>query len=401
MAIQEAEVINKEKTFILQTYKRLPIVLVKGKAQYVWDINNKKYIDFSGGLAVCNLGYSPKEVIEALHSQAETLIHTSNLYYTIPQVELAERLISLTFKKGKVFFCNSGTEANEAAIKLAKNYKKQKKIISMMNSFHGRTLGALSITGQDIYKKGLEPLIEGIEFVKLNDIQAIERIIDSASCVIIELIQAEGGIYQADKTYIKKLRKLCDEHKVLLIIDEVQTGIGRCGSLFLYEKYEIIPDIITLGKGLGSGVPIGAMVVKEEFADFLTYPLHASTFGGNPLACQVAIATLDLLIKENIPKRVDELSKYFKSCLTRLKQVFPEIIKDIRGEGFLLGLELYDKNIAEFLVKEALNYGFILNRIKENIIRFIPPLIIEKKDIDDLIKYLNKFLKEKLKYSFK
>jgi predicted acetylornithine/succinylornithine family transaminase len=386
----------------MPTYARYPIVLRKGRGVRVWDINGKEYIDFLAGIAVNVLGHCPRKVVMVIQKQAQRLIHVSNLYYTEPQLKLAEILTKNSFAD-RVFLCNSGTEANEGALKLARIYMKNKfgneryEFISAKNSFHGRSFGSLSITGQEKYHHGFEPLLEGVRFVSFNDSKAIESAITDKTCaVILEPIQAEGGIYVPDKNYLKKVREICDKNGILLIFDEVQTGIGRTGKLFAYEHYGIEPDIMTLAKGLGGGIPIGAILAKDEIAQFFVPKTHASTFGGNPVACAAAVATLETILEDGyLLEYCQRMSKYFFKKLNTLKEKYSEFIKEIRGLGLLIGVEFLQN--VDPLVKKCMEKGLLVGTAGDgSVLRFTPPLIIEKEDIDEAISILDKAIKEVL-----
>jgi len=400
--MEDREIIAKTDKLLMPTYARYPIVLRKGRGVRVWDINGKEYIDFLAGIAVNVLGHCPRKVVMVIQKQAQRLIHVSNLYYTEPQLKLAEILTKNSFAD-RVFLCNSGTEANEGALKLARIYMKNKfgneryEFISAKNSFHGRSFGSLSITGQEKYHHGFEPLLEGVRFVSFNDSKAIESAITDKTCaVILEPIQAEGGIYVPDKNYLKKVREICDKNGILLIFDEVQTGIGRTGKLFAYEHYGIEPDIMTLAKGLGGGIPIGAILAKDEIAQFFVPKTHASTFGGNPVACAAAVATLETILEDGyLLEYCQRMSKYFFKKLNTLKEKYSEFIKEIRGLGLLIGVEFLQN--VDPLVKKCMEKGLLVGTAGDgSVLRFTPPLIIEKEDIDEAISILDKAIKEVL-----
>ncbi len=380
---------------IAKTYKRFPVVIAKGKGCTLWDTQDKSYIDFVAGIAVCNLGHAHAAVADALANQANTLFHVSNLYYTIPQVELALWLTENSFAD-RVFFCNSGAEANEAAIKLARKYFKEKGendrygIVSMEKSFHGRTMATLSATGQDKIKKGFEPVLEGFEHIPFNDIEALNKTIGPHTCaVLIEPIQGEGGVRCPDTEYLKAVRELCNETESLLIFDEIQTGIGRTGKLFAYEHFGIEPDIMTLAKALGNGLPIGVMLAKEHVADAFGPGSHASTFGGTPVVTAAAMEVVNTLFEESVLDHCLDVGTYFKERLIWLKERH-ETIQDVRGLGLLLGMKLTIN--GEPIVNSCMERGFLINCIQDNILRFVPPLIIEKKEIDALIACLDELL---------
>jgi acetylornithine/N-succinyldiaminopimelate aminotransferase len=389
------EIIKKADQVIAKTYKRFPIVVVKGKGCTLWDTDGKKYTDFVAGIAVCNLGHAHPGVSKALSMQANTLFHVSNLYYTIPQVELAYRLTENSFAD-RVFFCNSGAEANEAAIKLARKYFKEKgesgryRIISMEHSFHGRTMATLSATGQDKIKQGFEPVLEGFDCVPFNDINALRSKIGPSTCaVLIEPIQGEGGVRCPDPGYLEAVRQACDETGILLIFDEIQTGIGRTGKFFAYEHFGIAPDIMTLAKALANGLPIGAMLAREEVADAFGPGSHASTFGGTPVVTSASLEVVRLLSEENIIDHCIKIGAYFKERLSWLKNRH-ELIEDVRGMGLLLGMKL--KIEGDQIVASCMEKGFLINCIQGNILRFIPPLTIEKEEIDALVACLDEVI---------
>ena len=377
------------------TYKRLPVVFTRGQGCTLWDADGKSYLDFLAGIAVCNLGHAHPGVAAALSRQAETLVHVSNLFYTVPQTELAAWLVDHSFAN-RAFFCNSGAEANEAAIKLARKYFKDRgepdryRIISMIQSFHGRTFGTLSATGQDKIKQGFSPILEGFDFVPFNDIEAIHKLISSNTCAILmETIQGEGGIRAADTEYLHQVRQLCSETGTLLIFDEIQTGIGRTGKLFAHEHFGVEPDIMTLAKALANGLPIGAMLARESVAEAFVPGSHATTFGGTPLVTAAALCTLKTLESENIIEHCLEVGEYFKTRLKAL-QVRHPVVQEVRGTGLLLGMELSTDGLP--LVQACLDKGFVINCVQGNILRFVPPLIIQKSEIDQLVDCLDQIL---------
>ncbi|MBF0398273.1 MAG: acetylornithine transaminase [Desulfobacterales bacterium] len=389
------EYIKKANQVLANTYKRNPIVITKGEGAIVWDTDGKSYIDFVSGIAVCNLGHAHPRVANAIYNQAKTLCHVSNLYYTTPQIELASILVENSFAD-KVFFANSGAEANEAAIKLARKYFKDKgeknkyKIITMEKSFHGRTMGTLSATGQEKIQKGFDPLLPGFDLVPFNNIPALKSKIDDMTCaVMLEPIQGEGGVCIPDDDYLKNVRKICDEKGLILIFDEIQTGLGRTGKLFAYEHFGTSPDIMTLAKALGNGVPIGAMLAKEEIAKSFVPGSHASTFGGMPLTVAAALETVKVLLEENLALRSYEIGAYFKERLMWLKDRH-DSISEVRGFGLLIGAILQKSGTA--IVEECLKKGFLINCVQDNILRFIPPLIIKKEQIDLLINCLDEVI---------
>jgi len=373
------------------------VTLVRGQGAWVWDDQGKKYLDFVGGWAVNSLGHCPPVVVQALKRQAKTLIQASNQFYTIPQIELAQLLVKNSCLD-RVFFCNSGTEANEGAVKLARRYGKLRlngayKIITAHNSFHGRTLAMTAATGQNKFQEPYTPLPDGFVNVDYNDVEAVKRATDDQICgVMLESIQGEGGVNVPDDDYLEKVQNWCHEKGILFILDEIQTGIGRTGTLFAYEQYNVEPDIMTLAKGLGSGVPIGALLAKEDFSIFSPGE-HGSTFGGNPLVCAAAHAALKYIIANDIPMRVRQVGNYFMTKLEDLKQEF-EFITQVRGRGLLIALE-FTTEIAEHVVMACLDKGLLVNKVKPTTIRFMPPLIIAEREVDKAIGILQDVLAEK------
>lgn len=391
--------IEKTDKFVFQTYLRQGKAFVKGEGTTLWDAEGKKYIDFLAGIAVCSLGHCHPRITQAINRQASTLVHVSNLFYTMPQADLASKLCEKSFAD-RVFFANSGAEANEAAIKLVRRYFQKKgnknrfKIITMEQSFHGRTMATLAATGQDKIKEGFYPLLEGFSYVPFNDIDALKRQIDETVCAImLEPVQGEGGIIPADPDYLKAVRDLCNDKGILLIFDEIQCGMGRCGTLFAHELYDVTPDIMTLAKALGNGFPIGAMLATEDAAIGFDFGSHATTFGGTPLASAVALEVVTIISRETFLEQVRQKGHYFKAELEKLKEKHSSVV-DIRGEGLLIGLEIRveKEKDAAFFVKELMKKGFIINGIQDKILRFAPPLIIEKKEIDRLISALDRLL---------
>jgi len=387
------ETINLANTYILNTYKRVPVVFTKGKGTYIWDSDGKKYLDFFPGWAVSGLGHCHKRIVKAVSRQLKEIIHVSNNYYSYPQALLAQRLSSNSIG-GKVFFSNSGAEANEAAIKLARAYGSEDgryKIISMDKSFHGRTLATLTATGQEKVKKGFAPLPEGFIHVPFNDIDAVKQAIDDVTvAVMLEPIQGEGGINIADHNYMKQLRLLCNAKKILLIFDEVQTGMGRCGKLFCYQYYDMLPDIITLAKSLGGGLPIGAMIASEKFADVLKPGMHASTFGGSPVVCAAANAALDAIEKDRLLANANRMGDYIVKGLNRLKKRFPDVINHVRHKALMIGVEL---NIdGTKIVERCLEKGLLINCTQGNVLRIMPPITVNKGESNKALKILNEVI---------
>jgi acetylornithine/N-succinyldiaminopimelate aminotransferase len=377
------------------TYKRFPVLLTRGQGCTLWDDEGKSYTDFVAGIAVCNLGHVHPEITKALCAQANILWHVSNLFYTEPQVRLASWLVKNSFAD-RVFFGNSGAEANEAAIKLARKYYKiqgqpeRYRIISMEKSFHGRTMATLSATGQAKVREGYDPVLEGFDFVPFNDIEAIEKIIGPQTCAVLsEPIQGEGGIRTPKEGYLEALRHICNKNGILLIFDEIQTGMGRTGKLFAYQHFGIEPDIMTLAKALGNGLPIGAMLAREKIAQAFQPGSHASTFGGTPLVTAAALAVVQTLSRDNIIAHCWQTGNYFKNRLLWLKDRHVSI-EDVRGIGLLLGMKINREGAS--VVNACMEKGFLINCVQENILRFIPPLIIQEKDIDALVNCLDEIL---------
>jgi acetylornithine/N-succinyldiaminopimelate aminotransferase len=359
----------------------------------VFDTDGKEYLDFLAGIGVNNVGHCHPKVVEAIKNQAETLIHVSNIYYNVPQIELAKKLVNLS-GLDKAFFCNSGAEANEAAIKLARKYAKangkEGEIITMEHAFHGRTLTTITATPKAKYQEGFEPLPTGFKYIPFNDIEALKvGISEKTSAIMIEPVQGEGGIHPADKEYLKAVRKLCDENNIVLIFDEVQCGMGRTGTVFSYEQYGVIPDIVTLAKGLGGGFPIGAMVAKSEIASAFTPGSHGTTFGGNPLACASSAAALDVI--STLLDNAVEMGKYFKNSLKTLEEKY-EFVKEVRSLGLMVGVELTFN--GSDIVSKMFEKGFLINCTSDTVLRFLPPLIVEKEHIDAMISALDEVFSE-------
>jgi acetylornithine/N-succinyldiaminopimelate aminotransferase len=381
--------------YMFKTYARFPLTLVRGDGCRVWDEDGKEYLDFVGGIAVCALGHSSPIVSKALEHQSKELVHVSNLYYTRPQTELAQLLVENSFAD-RVFFCNSGAEANEAAIKLARRYANEKfgpqrhLIISMEDSFHGRTMATLSATGQEKIKAGYNPLLEGFTFVPFNDLESLDRALDESICaVMLEPIQGEGGVVVPDAGYLKGVKALCQDREALLIFDEVQVGMGRTGRLFAHEHCGITPDIMTLAKALGNGLPIGAMLAIEELSNAFGAGSHATTFGGTPLVTAVSKAVVTSLLEDGWIDHCRVVGDYFKDRLEELAKKY-DFIKEVRGQGLILGVEMMRPGAA--VVKAMMEKGFLINCTQEKVLRFIPPLIVEKEEIDLLVETLENVL---------
>ena len=386
-----------EHELFMRTFKRTPITLVKGEGSWVWDDEGNKYLDFVAGWAVNCLGHCPPVVVEAIREQAGTLIQTSNQFYTIPQLQLSQILIENSCCD-RIFIANSGAEANEGAVKLARRYGKLKlegayEIITANGSFHGRTLAMVAATGQHKFQNPYTPLPEGFVNVEYNNISAIKDAIGKQTCAIfLEVIQGEGGVNIPDKSYLKEVQDICKDKGLLLMLDEVQTGIGRTGTLFAYEQHGIEPDIMTLAKGLGSGVPIGAFLAKKEVSVF-TPGDNGSTFPGNPLVCAASYSTLKYLLENDVLGNVTRNGAYFISKLELLRNQF-SFITDIRGCGLLIALQ-FKEDIAEEVVSACVEKGLLLNKVKPNTIRFMPPLTVTEKEIDTAIDVLTTVLPQK------
>ena len=392
---QKKTTIDLADKYMFKTYARFPLTLVRGEGCRVWDEDGKTYLDFIAGIAVCALGHSSPIVTEALERQSKELVHVSNLYYTRPQTELAQLLVENSFAD-RVFFCNSGAEANEAAIKLARRYANEKfgsqrhQIISMEDSFHGRTMATLSATGQEKVKAGYNPLLTGFKFVPFNDLESLDRTLDESVCaVILEPIQGEGGVIVPDADYLKDVKALCQDRDVLLIFDEVQTGMGRTGKLFAHEHYGVRPDIMTLAKALGNGLPIGAMLATEEISQSFGAGSHATTFGGTPLVTAVSKAVVTSLLKEGWIDHCRVVGDYFKKRLEELAKKY-DFIKEVRGKGLIIGLEMMRP--GSMVVKAMMEKGFLINCTQEKVLRFVPPLIVEKEEIDLMVDALEDVL---------
>jgi acetylornithine/N-succinyldiaminopimelate aminotransferase len=383
------KVLEESSRYLMNTYNRFPVVLRKGRGMKVWSSDGREYLDFVGGVAVNCLGHCHPKVVIALQKQAQRLIHVSNYFHIEPQIELARLLVENSFAD-KVFFCNSGAEANEAAIKLARRYyseiagQNRFEIITALNSFHGRTLATLSASGQEKLRQGFGPPVPLFRHVEFNNITALERAVTPETCaVMLEPIQGEGGVVIPDAGYLRDVRSLCDRHGILLILDEVQTGMGRTGSLFAYEHFGITPDIMTLAKGLGGGVPIGAMLATEKVAAAFQPATHGSTFGGNPLVCAAGVATIEVILEDGfLLDQCRRMGAYLTKRLEGLKEEFPSKVAGIRGMGLLIGMELI-RDCAP-VVKACMENGILVNCTAGNVLRFMPPLIVTEKEIDHL-----------------
>ena len=383
------ELVQGARQYLMDTYARYPLALARGQGTRVYDVEGREYLDFIAGIAVNVLGHCHPKVTLALQQQAHRLVHTSNLFYTEPQVQLARALVARSFAD-KVFFCNSGAEANEAAIKLARRWAHEKdgasryEIVSMLNSFHGRTLATLTATGQEKVQKGFEPLPEGFRYVPFNDAEALSQAVTSkTAAVLLEIVQGEGGVQVVTPAFLKACREISRERGALLMLDEVQTGIGRTGRLFAYEHFGVTPDVMTLAKGLGGGVPIGACLATDDVAKVFIPGSHASTFGGNPLVCAAALAVLEAILEDqDLLNQCTRLGEYFMKGLQELKGRCPAVTA-VRGLGLLIGVEVTVD--ARELVHDLRKRGILANAPSERVLRFAPPLIVTHAEIDRVV----------------
>jgi acetylornithine/N-succinyldiaminopimelate aminotransferase len=385
-----------EAKYFMRTFSRVPLTLVRGQGSYVWDVDGNKYLDFVCGWAVDSLGHCHPAVVKAVQEQVGTLIQASNQYYTVPQVQLAELLVKNS-ALDRVFFCNSGAEANEGAAKLARRYgerylKGAYKIVTTLGSFHGRTLMMVAATGQQHHQEAYAPLPNGFVNVAFNDIDAIRGATTESTCaVMLEPIQGEGGVNVPDAGYLKAVRQWCDEKGILLILDEIQTGIGRCGSLFAYEQFGVVPDIITLAKGIASGLPLGAFLATERVSVFQPGD-HGSTFGGNPVMCAAAYATVNYILENGVVAHAAEMGERLTQGLMALRAKYPAVI-DVRGRGLLLAVE-FDREIGQAVLDGCLSAGLLVNRVKPNAVRLMPPLTVSPEEVDACLEILDRVLAE-------
>lgn len=394
--MNKQEIIDGAEHALLHTYNRFPLVLEKGEGVYLYDTDGKKYLDFAAGIAVCAFGYGNKEYTDALKQQIDKLMHTSNLYYNVPTMEAAQKVLEAA-DMDRIFFTNSGTEAIEGALKAAKKYAYTRdghaghEVIAMEHSFHGRSLGALSVTGTKHYQEPFEPLIPGVKFAKYNDLDSIKaQITDKTCAVILETLQGEGGIYPADPGFLMDLRALCNEKDILLILDEIQCGMGRTGAMFAWQNYGVKPDIMTVAKALGGGVPVGAFLMTQKVADLSLVPGdHGTTYGGNPFVGAAVSTVFDIFEKEQIVDHVNRIAPYLALSLDILMEKYP-FITDRRGMGLMQGLEMQIP-VGQVAAK-ALEEGLIIITAGSNVIRFVPPLVIEKEHVDEMIEKLDKVL---------
>ena len=387
--MKQEEIFESYNENILATYTRMPVIFVKGKGSVLTDIHGKKYLDFFPGWGVSNLGHCHPKVMGAVREQIGKLIHIPNNLYHPFQAKLAKELIRMSFS-GKMFFCNSGTEAMEAAIKFARAYGEGKRfeMITMINSFHGRTMGALTATGQEKHQKQFAPLLTGFKYVPFNDIKALKAAVSTQTvAIILELVQGEGGVNVATKDYVPAIHSICDEKKILFIVDEVQTGMGRCGEIFCYKNYGITPDVMCLAKALGGGLPIGCTIVKKELADVFKPGMHGSTFAGSPLICQAALGVIKATYSDKILSNVKAMGPYLIEKLNELKSKYP-IIKEVRGLGLMVGVELTVEGQSIF--KECFEHGLIINCTQGNVLRIMPALNVTRRQINKALFILDK-----------
>ena len=389
------EIMEKAENYVLHTYNRYPVVLDHGKGVRLYDVEGKEYLDFAAGIAVFALGYGNEMYDQTLKDQIDRLIHTSNLYYNEPMADAAEKLVKAS-GMDKVFFTNSGTEAIEGALKAARKYAylrdghNDHEIIAMNHSFHGRSMGALSVTGNTHYQDPFRPLIGGIRFANFNDLESVKAQVTEKTCaIILETVQGEGGIYPADPEFLKGVRALCDEKDILLILDEIQCGMGRTGSMFAWQQYGVKPDIMTCAKALGCGIPVGAFVLNQKTAEHSLVPGdHGTTYGGNPLACAAVSAVFDIFEKEKIVDRVQQVSAYLEKRLDELVEKY-DFLTVRRGKGLMQGLVVSGRPVGE-IVQQALKNGLLVITAGSDVLRMVPPLVITEADVDEMIEKLEK-----------
>lgn len=389
------EIMEKAENYVLHTYNRYPVVLDHGKGVRLYDVEGKEYLDFAAGIAVFALGYGNETYDQTLKDQIDRLIHTSNLYYNEPMADAAEKLVKAS-GMDKVFFTNSGTEAIEGALKAARKYAylrdghNDHEIIAMNHSFHGRSMGALSVTGNTHYQDPFRPLIGGIRFADFNDLESVKAQVTEKTCaIILETVQGEGGIYPADPEFLKGVRALCDEKDILLILDEIQCGMGRTGSMFAWQQYGVKPDIMTCAKALGCGIPVGAFVLNQKTAEHSLVPGdHGTTYGGNPLACAAVSAVFDIFEKEKIVDHVQQVSAYLEKQLDELVEKY-EFLTVRRGKGLMQGLVVSGRSVGE-IVQQALKNGLLVITAGSDVLRMVPPLVITETDVDEMIEKLEK-----------
>lgn len=396
--MNKQEYMQTEEKLILHTYNRFPLVIDHGDGVYLYDTDGKEYLDFAAGIAVQAFGYNNKEYNQALKDQIDKVLHTSNLYYNVPIMNAAKRVLKAS-EMDRVFFTNSGTEAIEGAIKAAKKYAYTRdghaghEMIAMKQSFHGRSLGALSVTGNSHYQEPFEPLLPGVKFADFNDFESVKKLVTDKTCAILfETVQGEGGIYPATKEFMENVRKLCDENDILLILDEIQCGMGRTGEMFAWQHYGVKPDIMTSAKALGCGVPVGAFLMTQRVADKSLAPGdHGTTYGGNPFVGAAVDKVLEMMEREDIPSHVKKVSVYLEQKLEKLIENY-DFLKERRGIGLMQGI-VCDKPVGQ-IAAAALEEGLIIITAGSNVIRLVPPLVIEEKHVDEMLEKLNKVLQK-------
>ena len=397
------QIAERERHFLLQTYNRYPLVLARGKGVFLYDIDGKKYLDFVSGLGVNALGHAHPRIVKAIREQAAKLVHVSNLYYHEYQGPLAEKLCSLAAgssgQKFRAFFSNSGTEAIEGSIKLARlaghrvGGEAKCRLVALEGSYHGRTFGALSLTGQDKHRKGFEPLLEDVTFVKRNDVEGLRNAVNDSTCaIVLEPIFGEGGIFECSVEFLQECRALADKHKAALIFDEIQCGLGRTGTIFAFQSFGVTPDIVAIAKPIAAGLPLGAFIAKEEFATAISPGQHGTTFGGGPLACRVALEFLSIVEDEKLLENVNKVGAYLRQQLEEVVQK-RSAAKTVRGRGFIQGIQLDIP--ARPIVDAGLAEGVLFNSTQDTVVRFLPPFLLEEKHVDKGIRVLKKLLGKK------
>jgi acetylornithine/N-succinyldiaminopimelate aminotransferase len=391
------EVIEREKQFLLQTYNRYPLVIERGKGVFLFDVNGKKYLDFVAGLGVNALGHAHPRIVKAIREQAARAIHLSNLYYNEYQGRLAERLCTLSGLH-RAFFSNSGTEAIEGSIKLARlaghraGGAAKSQLVALEGSYHGRSFGSMSVTGQDKYRKGFEPLLEDVKFVARNDAQGLCAAVDDNTCaIVLEPIFGEGGIYECSVEFLKECRTLADRHRAALVFDEIQCGLGRTGTIFAFQTFGVTPDIVAIAKPIAAGIPLGAFLVKEEFASAISVGQHGTTFGGGPLACRVALEYLSIVEEDKLLENVVSVGAYLQQELKALTERY-SVVREVRGRGLIQGLQLDVP--ARPIVERALAEGVLFNSTQDTVLRFLPPFLLQQKHVDKGMRVLKKLLKK-------
>ena len=394
------QIADLERRYLLGTYNRYPLALTRGKGVFLYDLDDNRYLDFVSGLGVNALGHSHPRIVKTIREQAAKLIHVSNLYYHEYQGELAEKLCTLS-GLARAFFSNSGTEAIEGSIKLARlaghraGGDAKSRMVGLRGSYHGRTFGALSLTGQDKHRKGFEPLLEDVTFVPQNDVEALRAAIDDNTCaIVLEPIFGEGGISECSVEFLQECRALADRHRAALVFDEIQCGLGRTGTMFAFQTFGVTPDIVAIAKPIAAGLPLGAFIAKEEFANAIAPGQHGTTFGGGPLACRVALEFLSIVEDEKLLDNVNRVGAYLQQELKIVAEKSP-VAKEVRGRGFIQGINL--EIPARPIVDEALAEGVLFNSTQDTVVRFLPPFILEEKHVDKGIRVLKKLIKKKRK----